>query len=212
VAITDHSQGLGIVHCLDAGRLLRQIDAIDRFNADTRGIAVLKGIEVEILEDGRLGLPDDVLARLDLVVAAVHSHFRLSRTRQTTRVLRAMDHPCFSVLAHPTGRLLGERAPCAIDIERVIRHARDRACFLELNAQPSRLDLDDVQARMAADAGVRLAICSDAHDVNGFAALRFGVGQARRAWLERRHVVNTLPLVDLRRLLAATMLKRPLAA
>jgi DNA polymerase (family 10) len=212
VAITDHSQGLGIVHGLDAGRLLHQIDAIDRFNADARGITVLKGIEVEILEDGRLGLADDVLARLDLVVAAVHSHFHLSRTRQTARILRAMDHPCFSVLAHPTGRLLGERAPYVADIERVIRHARERACFLELNAQPSRLDLDDVQARMAADAGVRLAICSDAHDVNGFAALRFGVGQARRAWLERRHVVNTLPLVDLRRLLAATMLKRPLAA
>jgi DNA polymerase (family 10) len=212
LAITDHSRGLGFVHGIDAGRLLRQIDAIDRFNTNARGTTVLKGIEVEILEDGRLGLPDDVLARLDLVVAAVHSHFHLSRMRQTTRILRAMDHPCFSVLAHPTGRLIGERAPYDVDIERVIRHARDRACFLELNAQPSRLDLDDVQARMAADAGVPIAIASDAHDVNGFAALRFGIDQARRAWVERRHVVNTLPLAELRRRLAATMHKRPLAA
>lgn len=212
MAVTDHSHGLSVGHGLDARRLLRQIDAIDRFNASAKGITVLKGIEVEILEDGGLDLPDDMLARLDLVVAAVHSHFHLSRGRQTARILRAMDHSCFSVLAHPTGRLLGERAPCDIDIERVIRHARERACFLELNAQPTRLDLDDVHARMAADAGVQLAICSDAHDVNGFAALRFGVGQARRAWLERRHVVNALPLAELRRRLAATMHKRPLAA
>ena len=212
LAITDHSHGLGVVGGLDASRLLRQIDAIDRFNASADGITVLKGIEAEILEDGRLDLPDDVLARLDLVVAAVHSHFHLTRMRQTSRILRAMDHPCFTVLAHPTGRLLGERQPYDVDIERVIRHARERACFLELNAQPARLDLNDVQARMAADAGVPLAICSDAHDVSGFAALRFGVGQARRAWLECRHVVNTLPLAQLRRRLAATMQKRPLAA
>ena len=202
-AVTDHSRGLRIAHGLDAERLARQREAIDRFNAEHRGIVVLHGVEVEILEHGELDLPDAVLARLDLVVGAVHSHFQLSRARQTARILRAMDRPCFSVLAHPTGRLLGERAGYALDFERVVRHARERGCFLELNAHPDRLDLDDVQARVAAAAGVPIAIGSDAHDVNGFAALRFGIGQARRAWLTAGEVVNTLPLAELKRRLAA---------
>ena len=212
IAITDHSQGLSVGKGLDAARLSRQIDAIDRFNAQAHGIVVLKGIEVEILERGALDLSDALLARLDLVVAAVHSHVHLSRARQTARVLRAMDHPCFSVLAHPTGRLIGERGPYALDIERVIRHARERGCYLEKNAHPDRLDLDDVHARAAAAAGVPIAIASDAHDANGYAALRFGVGQARRAWLEPAHVVNTLPLAELRRRLAVTMTRREHAA
>lgn len=205
IAITDHSRHLAVAHGLDADALARQIDAIDRFNAGHPGITVLKGIEVDILEDGTLDLPLSVLRRLDLVVAAVHSQFKLSRTRQTERILRAMDHPCFSVLAHPTGRLIGERAAYDVDLDRLARHARERGCLLEINAQPERLDLDDTGCRMAMEAGVRLAISSDAHDVHGFGNLRFGIGQARRGWLQAKDVVNTLPLPQLREALAKTM-------
>jgi len=205
IAITDHSRHLTIAHGLDADALARQIDEIDRFNAGHPGIAVLKGIEVDILEDGELDLPLSVLRRLDLVVGAVHSQFKLSRARQTERILRAMDHPCFSVLAHPTGRLIGEREAYEVDLDRLARHARERGCFLEIDAQPERLDLDDTGCRMAMEAGVRLAISSDSHDVHGFGNLRFGIGQARRGWLEAKHVVNTLPLRQLRETLAKTM-------
>jgi DNA polymerase (family 10) len=204
-AVTDHSKHLGIAHGLDATRLTRQIEAIDQFNDAARGIVILKGIEVDILEDGSLDLPDALLARLDLVVAAVHSEFQLSRSRQTERILRAMDHPCFSILAHPTGRLIGQRAGYEVDIDRIIQHAKERGCILELNAHPDRLDLDDIHCRMAKDAGVSLAISSDAHDIHGFDALHFGIGQARRGWLEKSDVINTLPLTQLRRRLASTM-------
>ena len=205
VAITDHSRGLGVAHGLDADRLARQIDLIDRFNETSSDIVVLKGIEIEILEDGSLDLPASVLRRLDLVVGAVHSHFKLTRTRQTERIMRAMDQPCFSILAHPTGRLIGEREAYEVDLERLIGHARERGCFLELNAHPDRLDLNDIGCRMARDGGVQVAISSDAHDENGYAALRFGVGQARRGWLECKDVINTLPLKRLRTRLKATM-------
>ncbi|WP_082190252.1 DNA polymerase/3'-5' exonuclease PolX [Frateuria defendens] len=211
MAITDHSRHLGVGHGLDAVRLARQIEAIDRFNEQGHGIAVLKGIEVDILEDGRLDLPDAVLARLDLVVAAIHSHFDLPRERQTERILRAMDRPCFSILAHPTGRLIGEREGYQVDLERAMRHAAARGCFLELDAHPDRLDLDDVHCRMAKELGVPLAISSDAHDTGGFAALRFGIGQARRGWIEPQDAINTLPLEQLRRRLAPTM-QRPARA
>lgn len=205
IAITDHSKHVAVVHGLDADDIARQIDEIDRFNDRQHDFVLLKGVEVDILEDGSLDLPPSILRRLDLVVGAVHSQFRLSRTRQTERILRAMDQPCFSVLAHPTGRLIEERAPYDVDVERLISHAKDRGCFLEINAQPDRLDLNDTACRLAKDAGVRLAISSDAHDVHGFNHLRFGVGQARRGWLERGDVINTLPLRQLRTVLKATM-------
>lgn len=212
LAVTDHSPRVGITHGLDAGRLARQADAIDEVNESLQGITLLKGVEVDILEDGRLDLPDSVLRRLDLVVGAVHQHFDLPQERQTERLLRAMDHPHFSILAHPSGRLLEERPPCRFDLERVLRHARERGCFMELNAQPSRLDLDDHGCRMARDAGVLVSIASDAHGVLELGDLQWGVGQARRGWLEPRHVLNARPLKELRRLLAATMGQRAEAA
>ncbi|WP_147652673.1 DNA polymerase/3'-5' exonuclease PolX [Vulcaniibacterium gelatinicum] len=204
LAITDHSAGLKIAHGLDARRLLAQCEAIDRLNAGLRGITLLKGIEVEILPDGRLDLPDDVLARLDLVVGAVHSAFDLPRAKQTARILRAMDHPHFSILAHPNGRLFGTRGPCDVDMERIVRHARERGCALELNSQPERLDLFDLQCRMARDAGVPIAISSDAHRGADFRWLQYGVDQARRGWLEKGDVLNALPLGRLWKWLAAT--------
>ena len=204
LAITEHSRRLTVAHGLDPQRLRRQIAEIDRLNAELGGVTVLKGVEVDILEAGRLDLPDEVLGELDLVVGAVHSQFSLSRTKQTERILRAMDHPHFTILAHPTGRLLDGREPYDVDMLRIIRHARERGCFLELNAQPNRLDLLDIHCQLARDEGVLVAISSDAHRVQDFDNLLYGVGQARRGWLSKDDVLNTRSLTDLRPLLKRT--------
>lgn len=205
LAITEHSRRLTVAHGLDTQQLLKQCDEIDQLNAELQGITLLKSIEVDILEDGSLDLPDGVLARLDLVVAAVHSSFNLSRTRQTKRIIHAMQHPHFTLLAHPTGRLLQRRAPYDVDMLRIIREARQRGCFLELNAHPERLDLLDTQCRMAKEEGVLISINSDAHSIYDFANLRFGIGQARRGWLEKCDVLNTRTLQELRLLIDRTM-------
>jgi DNA polymerase (family 10) len=205
LAVTEHSKRLALARGLDAGRLARQMVRIDELNARLEGIELLKGVEVDILEDGTLDLPDTVLKRLDLVVGAIHHRFDLPRDKQTDRLLRAMDHPHFSILAHPTGRLIDERAAYDIDLPRVIRKARERGCFLELNAHPARLDLNDVACRMARDEGVLVSINSDAHSTLEFDNLRLGIGQARRGWLEPADVLNTRRLEELRPLLAATM-------
>ncbi|MGD2064794.1 MAG: PHP domain-containing protein, partial [Nitrospirota bacterium] len=205
LAITDHSRHLTVARGLDRRRLLQQREEIDRINREIRGITLLAGIEVDILEDGRLDLPDEVLAGLDLVVGAVHTHFHLSRDKQTERILRAMDQRCFSILAHPSGRLLGERDPYDVDMARIIDHARQRGCFLELNGQPVRLDLTVTYCRMARQQGVLVAINSDAHDEHALDNLRLGIQQARRGWLEKDDVLNTRPLPELRRLLKRTM-------
>ncbi|MFZ5509229.1 MAG: DNA polymerase/3'-5' exonuclease PolX [Pseudomonadota bacterium] len=201
LAITEHSRRLAMARGLDPERLAKQIDEIDRLNGELEGFVLLKGIEVDILEDGSLDLPDAILARLDIVVGAVHSRFDLPRARQTERILRAMDHPHFHLLAHPLGRLIGTREPYDVDMLRIIRHARSRGCYLELNAHPERLDLIDSHCMAARDEGVLVAINSDAHSALDFANLRFGVGQARRGWLEARDVLNTRSLRELRKLL-----------
>ena len=205
LAITEHSRRLAFAHGLDPLQLERQCDEIDRLNAELKGITLLKSIEVDILEDGNLDLPDSVLARLDMVVGAVHGSFNLSRAKQTQRILHAMQHPYFTLLAHPTGRLIQRRAPYDVDMLQIIREAKRRGCFLELNAHPERLDLLDTQCQMAKEEGVLISINSDAHSVYDFANLRFGIGQARRGWLERRDVLNTRPLKKLRQLINRTM-------
>lgn len=212
LAITDHSQRLSVAHGLDAARLSAQVDRIDALNARLKDIVLLKGVEVDILEDGRLDLPDAVLRRLDLVIGAIHAGFDLPRERQTGRLLRAMDHPCFTILAHPTARLIGERAGCDIDLPRVIEAARQRGCYLELNADPSRLDLPDIACRLAHEQGVLVSIASDAHGALGFGHLGFGVAQARRGWLRAQDVLNTRSLRELKPLLAATMVRHAAAA
>lgn len=205
LAITDHSKRLTVANGLDERRLLEQLDEVDAVNAELRDLVLLKGIEVDILEDGQLDLSDEVLARLDVVVASVHSKFNLSREQQTERILRALDHPHVAILGHPTGRLLLERPGYELDMERIITHARQRGCFLELNAHPERLDLNDVHARMARDAGVLISINSDAHSPRDLALAAHGIVQARRAWLGPADVLNTRPLPELRRLLARAM-------
>lgn len=201
IAITEHSRRLTVAHGLDPQRLLSQCDEIDRLNAQMPGVVILKGIEVDILEDGTLDLPDSALCQLDLVVGAVHSKFDLPRAKQTERILRAMDNRYFTLLAHPTGRMIEQREPYDVDMLRIIRHARGRGCALELNAHPERLDLLDSYCLMAKQEGVLVAINSDAHSVHDFQNLRFGVGQARRGWLEAGDVLNTLSLAALRPLL-----------
>jgi len=205
IAITEHSRRLTVAHGLDVKRLRQQMEEIDRLNETLKGITVLKGIEVDILEDGSLDLPDDVLGELDIVVGAVHSQFKLARAKQTARILKAMDHPHFTLLAHPSGRLIDQREAYDVDMLKIIRKARARGCFLELNAHPERLDLLDSHCQMAKEEGVLVAISSDAHSIQDFDNLYYGVGQARRGWLEKKDVLNTRSLKELRGLLKQTM-------
>ncbi len=205
LAVTEHSRRLTVARGLDPGRLLKQIDEIDQLNGELKGITVLKGIEVDILENGSLDLPDSVLSRLDLVVGAVHSAFGLSRSKQTARLLRAIDNRYFTLLAHPSARLIGEREAIDADMLRVTRAAKKRGCFLELNVQPDRLDLTDVNCQMAREEGVLVAVNSDAHSTYDFAHLRLGIGQARRGWLAADDILNTRTLARLRPLLKRTM-------
>jgi DNA polymerase (family 10) len=201
MALTDHSRRVAMAHGLDPARVSRQIREVDKLNAKLKGFTILKGIEVDILKDGRLDLPDSILSRLDVVVASVHSFFDLAREAQTDRVVRAMENRHVSILGHPTGRLIGEREPYDIDMDHVISAAHDLGCYLEINAEPDRLDLNDIHAHAAKSKGVKVAVSTDAHSVNGFQYMRFGIDQARRGWLTADDVINTRSLVDLRKLL-----------
>jgi DNA polymerase (family 10) len=201
IALTDHSRRIAMSHGLDPARLSRQGREIDRLNGRLRNLTILKGIEVDILKDGTLDLPDSCLSQLDIVVAAVHSHFDLPRDAQTERVLRAVQNRHVSIIAHPTGRLIGEREAYAIDMDRVLAVARDSGCALEINAEPDRLDLNDIHAHAARSLGVKLAISTDAHAANAFKYMRFGVDQARRGWLTADDVLNTRPLAVLKKML-----------
>jgi DNA polymerase (family 10) len=193
LAITDHSPNVAVVDGLDADGLRAQMDAIDDLNDDLDDLRLLKGIEVDVLEDGSLDLPDDVLRALDVCIAAVHTGLDLGQEEQTERVLRAMDNPNVHILAHPTGRRLPERGPMALDLDRVLEAAAENGCFVELNAQPERLDLNDVYCRRAKDLGVKVSIGADAHWHTDLDYLTHGVDQARRGWLEPDDVLNTRP-------------------
>jgi len=201
VAITDHTQHLTIVGGLKPKAVLRQIEEIDAVNESLKGITILKGAEVDILEDGTLDLPDEILVRLDVRVCSVHYKFNLSKDEQTSRVLKAMDNPFFNILGHPTGRLIGERRAYDLDIERIMKAAAENGCMLEVNSHVDRLDLDDVHCKMAAELGVMIVISTDSHRVGHLANMRYGLGQARRGWLEARNVANTRSVRDLRKLL-----------
>jgi len=199
LAITDHSKHVTIAHGLDSARLARQIDEIERVNETLDGLTLLKGSEVDILADGRLDFPDRLLSRLDVVVASVHYKFDLSREAQTERIVRAMDNPHVTIIGHPTGRLIGAREPYEVDMERLIAAAKKRNCCLEINAEPDRLDLNDIHAQAAKGAGVKLAISTDAHATHALAYMRFGIDQARRGWLEADDVINTRSLAKLKK-------------
>jgi DNA polymerase (family 10) len=204
LAITDHTKRLAMVHGLTARRLAAQIERIDKLNAKMKGFTILKSAEVDIMDDGLLDLPDDILKELDFTVCSIHYKFGLSQEKQTERVLRAMDNRYFHIFGHPTGRLIGEREPYRIDMERILRGALERGCYMEVNAQPDRLDLSDVHCRLAKDIGVKVAIATDAHRTTDLDKIRFGIDQARRGWIEPNDVLNTRPVGLLRKLLKRT--------
>jgi DNA polymerase (family 10) len=203
IAVTDHSPALRMVRGLDRAGFRRQMKRIDRLNSRLRTLTVLKGAEVDILPDGSLDLDDETLAELDLVVASIHSKFDLAERAQTDRILRAVSHPSVDILGHPTGRLLGRRPGMRLDLERVMHTARDHGVMLEVNAQPDRLDLDELACRAAIELGLKVVISTDAHAAAELGFMRWGVDQARRGWAARQDVANTLPLPRLLKLLHA---------
>ncbi len=196
IAITDHSAGRGIARGLNEERLRRQIIEIRELNERMDGFRILAGIEVDIRADGTLDLPEDLLAELDIVFAAVHSAMNQEQDKMTQRILRAIKNPHVHVLAHPTCRLLGEREPIRADLEAIFRAAAETNTALEINAMPSRLDLKDIHAFRAKELGVKLIIATDAHSSSQLDLIRFGVGVARRGWCEAKHILNTSPLED----------------
>lgn len=197
IAICDHSKSLKITHGLDESRLMKQIEEIDRINEKMKGFRVLKGIEVDILGDGRLDLSDHVLKRLDWVVAAIHSGFKQAKEKMTKRIIKALENPYVHALAHPSGRLLGAREAYEVDLEEIMKAAKRFGKALEINAYFERLDLDDLHCRKAKEMGIPLAIGTDAHHLDQMWMMSLGVAVARRGWLESRDLLNTLSLNEL---------------
>jgi DNA polymerase (family 10) len=206
IAITDHTKGLGVAGGLDEVEVLEQIKEIDALNKKLRGFKLLKGTEVDIRSDYTLDLPDEILRKLDIVVASIHSGFRQTSEKLTRRLVAAMENPHVSVIAHPTGRLLGKRDAYDIDIEEVLETAARTGTSLEINAYPLRLDLGDVNARAAAGLSAKISIGTDTHILRNFDYMSYGVGIARRGWLEKKDVLNTLDIEALMKTLRA---KRP---
>jgi DNA polymerase (family 10) len=193
IGITDHSQSLKIARGVPVEDLWKQIRFIDRLNARSKGIRILKSAEVDILADGALDYPDDLLRELDYTVCSVHSRFGLGKSEQTERILRAMDNRYFNILGHATGRLLLKRPGYDIDIGRIVAHAQQNGCFFEINSSPDRLDLSAENARFANAAGVKIAVSTDAHSTHEFGTIRYGIDQARRAGLEKTSILNCQP-------------------
>ena len=194
-----------MTHGLDERGLARQGREIDKINSKLKAqnskLRVLKGAEVNILKDGRLDIKDDTLHKLDVVAIAVHSGFKMSKRDITERIIKAMKNPHTDILFHPTGRLINQRPPYEVDVEKIIRVAKETKTVLEVNAYPNRLDLKDEYARMAKNMGVKLSIDSDAHHVSHLHFLEFGIAQARRGWVEKKDVINAWPVEKMLKML-----------
>jgi len=191
IAITDHTKAVRVAGGMTKAGFHKQARAIDALQKRAAKPVVFKGAEVDILDDGSLDLDDETLAAFDIVVASIHSRFNMTKLEMTRRIVRALQHPRVHVLAHPTGRLLGKREPYPVDMSEIVKAARDHGVMLEINAQPDRLDLNDVYIQMAREAGVTLIINSDAHRTQELGCMRYGVDQARRGWCEAKDVANT---------------------
>ncbi len=192
IAITEHSKAVKVAGGLNEKELAEHIKRIDKENKRIKGINILKGIEVDIKEDGKLDLDDSILSELDIVIAAIHSKFNMPEDKMTDRILKAFDNKYVNILAHPTGRLIAKRNPYPLDLERVFKEAKERGIIMELNSYPDRLDLKDVHCKMAKEIGVKIIISTDAHTKQQLDNIRYGVITARRGWLEKEDVLNTL--------------------
>jgi DNA polymerase (family 10) len=190
--ISDHSKAVRVAGGLGAQEFVEQRKEIEKLRVNLRGTRLLAGCEVDILPDGSLDLPDEILDQLDIVIAAVHSKMDMSQSDMTKRVVKALAHPAVTILAHPTGRLINDREPFAIDLEEVFRAAKASGVAIELNGQPQRLDLNDVYVHRAMELGIKISINTDAHATEQLKFMRYAVDQARRGWLEKRHVLNTM--------------------
>jgi DNA polymerase (family 10) len=201
IAITDHSKAVRVARGLDEKGMVKQLAAIERVNGQTPGVRILKGVEVDILADGSLDLKDDILKECDVVIASVHSRFNMEEAEMTRRIIQALKNPNVNILGHPTGRLILEREAYKVNLKEVFQAAMDQGVVLEINAYPDRLDLRDVDARMAKEMGAKLVISTDAHSTLQLELMKFGVFTARRGWVEAKNVINTLPLQGLLRVL-----------
>jgi DNA polymerase (family 10) len=199
LAVTDHSPAVRVTGGLDAAGFRRQWRRIDTLNKRLKRLTILRGVEVDIHADGSLDLDDNTLSGFDLVLASIHSAFALDRAAQTKRVLQAIEHRSVDILAHPTARQIGRRAPIDLDLDVVLRAAVQAGVWLEINAQPERLDLDDVACRLAGSLGAEFVVNTDAHSTSELRFMRWGVDQARRGWVEGARVANTWPLSRLLR-------------
>lgn len=199
VAVTDHSQSLKIAHGLTPEKVEEKREQIRAINAKHKKVTLLLGTELDILSNGKLDYPDDVLEKFDWVVASIHSGFKQPSQKITERIISAIEHPLVDCIAHPTGRQIGKRAPYEVDLEKIIQAAARTQTAIEINANYDRLDLDDIWCRRAKKHGVKLAIGTDAHKLDHMNMIRLGVAVARRGWLEPDDVLNTMPLRELRR-------------
>ncbi len=194
IAITDHASSIRVANGLDAQRTLKYLKAIKKADEKIKGIKILSGIEVDIKKDGSLYLPDKILKQIEVVIAAVHSGFKTNKQEMTERIIKAMENPYVHILAHPTGRLINKREPYQADINQIFEKAKKTKTVLEINAHWRRLDLNANQARLAHEKGVEMVISTDAHNSDTLELMKFGVATARKGWLEKKDVINALPL------------------
>jgi len=203
IAVTDHTKSTRVAGGQTEKEILKELAYIDKINPKLKGFRILKGAEVDILPDGSLDYSDPILKELEVVVAAIHSNFKMEKTKMTKRILKAFDNKYVNILSHPTGRLIGKRDPYEVDMEEIIKAAKDTGTYLEINAYPERLDLSDVHCRRAKEEGVLMAIDTDSHAALQLQLMKYGVMTARRGWLEKKDVINTYPLDKLLKLLYA---------
>jgi DNA polymerase (family 10) len=197
IAITDHTGELHIAGGMDEKTILKYVVEIEKIDKELKNFRILKGVEVNIRKDGTLDIGDEVLAKLDIVLAAVHSNFKMPRAEQTERICRAMKNPHVDIIAHPTGRIIGGRSGYEIDMDKIFDCAKETGTVLEINSYPNRLDLKEIFIKRAIEKGIKLSLGTDSHSKNQFRNMEFGVAQARRGWAEKKDIINTMDYSEL---------------